>query len=70
MIMIPFYREILTNHLRLSGIMWYFNSPYWDYIYLTLSELSTLKIRVAYGKYRIDKNCVCTTQTYMCIGVV
>jgi len=44
-------KNISTIHMHYAGVFWYFSSPYWKWLYLSLSEIGTnFDIRVVYGK--------------------
>jgi hypothetical protein len=53
-------KNIYTNHMHYAGVFWYFSSPYWKWLYLTLSEIElTFSVKVVYGKhaqYRFDRH--------------
>lgn len=45
------YKDIYSKNLYYAGVFWYFSSPYWKWLYLSLSEIGTnFDIRVVYGK--------------------
>ena len=53
-------KNIYTNHMHYAGVFWYFSSPYWKWLYLTLSEIElNFGVKVVYGKhaqYRFDRH--------------
>lgn len=56
------YKDIYSKKLHYAGVFWYFSSPYWKWLYLSLSEIGrNFDIKVVYGKkaqYRFDRNCL------------
>ena len=53
-------KNIYTNHMHYAGVFWYFSSPYWKWLYLSISEIElNVSVKVVYGKhaqYRFDRH--------------